>query len=250
MSETPSSNPARLPDPARVDGWRCEIKTIHEEVQSLVWWQEVDRRVAEIVRANDELLHSPGDFPARSREWYRQSAAMCIRRLVDQGSEGPVYSLRLLLEDMKRACEAFNRDAIDSLLDEPGAPQYEREFRDFLVSSMWRRVGDPKPDVDRLYSRHLKDDLKALADKSAPVKAWADKWLAHNSKERPEKVDLSRAQLDECIDCIHDITKRYLATLTGAGYSTLVPTYLGNWYHPFDIIWRAGHGLVAPSRGG
>jgi hypothetical protein len=48
------------------------------------------------------------------------------------------WSLAQLLEDMRRAAEAFGRSEIEGLFDASDAPSYEGELRDSLVKSMWK----------------------------------------------------------------------------------------------------------------
>jgi len=232
--ETTAGHPARLPDPHRVQEWRKYIEVVHQDVCELLWWREAQERFAHFVRSNDHILHGQSDFPKLVRQWYRDATCASIRRLVDQGSEGPVYSLRLLLESMKRFCEAFTRHSVDSLLDEPGAPTYDPMLRTFLVDSLWEQFKDPKEGTDRLFSQNLKTDLARLVQSSGRIKEYADLRIAHHSLyELPTGEGLTWAELNECVDVIHDITKRWIAPLTGAGYSTLLPVFQGNWYDIF-----------------
>jgi hypothetical protein len=53
-----------------------------------------------------------------------------------------VWSFVQLLEDMRRAADAFGRSEIEGLFDASDAPSYEGELRDFLAESMWKNVGD------------------------------------------------------------------------------------------------------------
>ena len=69
------------------------------------------------------------------------SVLCSIKRLVEPYTPGfDVCSLVQLLEDMRRAAEAFGRSEIEGLFDASDAPSYEGELRDFLVESMWKRT--------------------------------------------------------------------------------------------------------------
>jgi hypothetical protein len=81
-----------------------------------------------------------------------------------------VWSLVQLLEDMRRAAEAFGRSEIEGLFDASDAPSYEGELRDFLVESMWKNVGDVDGGADRLRARQIKEDIKGLRDATEDVK--------------------------------------------------------------------------------
>ncbi|HEY2475834.1 MAG TPA: hypothetical protein VGI19_13680 [Candidatus Cybelea sp.] len=71
-----------------------------------------------------------------------------------------VWSFVQLLEDMRRATEAFGaetfgRSEIEGLFDASDAPSHDGELRDFLVESMWKNVGDVDSGADRLRARQI-----------------------------------------------------------------------------------------------
>jgi len=235
MSE---SHPSRQPDPARVARWRSEIEHLRKVVTELVMFRDDFKAFAEIVRGDARILHGASPFPARVKAWYVDSQVMRIRRLVDQGGQGgDVRSLRLVLEDMKRAAEAFNRNSIEELFDRPDSPDYDDEMRNFLVSSMWRNAGDIVNEIDRLYSKQIKDDLKTLAEASDRVKRYADKVVAHDTVEGMVDEHLRFSEISACVDVIQQIAIRYIATLTGAGYSSLSPVAQYDAFDIFRFAW-------------
>ncbi|HEV3156746.1 MAG TPA: hypothetical protein VGZ00_05310 [Candidatus Baltobacteraceae bacterium] len=240
MNETAEGHPWRRPDPERVSKWRADIEHIREAVITLVKHRDDFEALAKIVRGNKRILYGESHYPASVKSWYTHSQVMAIRRLVDQGGDGGnVRSLRLLLEDMRRAAEAFTRGNIEELFDAPEAPEYEQEMREFLVSAMWKNAGDTESNTDRLYTHHIKSDLKALAESSARIKKYADKIIAHdtvevlNEDERPKFSDISA-----CVDVIEGITMRYVSTLTGYGYSSLSPVPQYDTHDIFRFAWK------------
>ena len=137
-----------------------------------------------------------------------------MRRLVEAYTPGfDVWSLVQLLEDMRRAAEAFGRSEIEGLFDASDAPSYEGELRDFLVESMWKNVGDVDSGADRLRARQIKEDIKGLRDATEDVKRYADLVVAHNAREKPAPVAFS--VISSATDEIARIAKRYTAALTG-----------------------------------
>ncbi len=230
----------RRPDPDRVARWRSEIEHLRLVVTELVIFRDDFDAFAEMVRGDVRILHGSSPFPVRVRAWYVDSQVMRIRRLVDQGGQGgQVRSLRLLLEDMKRAAEAFNRQNIEELFDAPDAPDYNDEARDFLVFSMWRNAGDVENNADRLYAKQIRLDLKTLAEASDRVKRHADKVVAHDAVEGLSADErLKFSELSACVDAIEEITVRYIATLTGAGYSTLSATAQYDEFDIFRFAWK------------
>jgi hypothetical protein len=228
----------RRPDPARVEGWREAIKAIGCEVTYLEWFRDEFARVDQIVRGNPRVLHAESYFTAHVKRWYAESQAMRIRRLVEPYTPGfDVWSLLQLLEDMRRAAEAFGKSEIESLFDTNDSVSYEREIRDFLVESMWKNVGDVDSGADRLRARHIKEDIKGLRDATEDVKRYADLVIAHNSREKPAPAAFST--ISSATDEIVRIAKRYTATLTGASMISFAPVDQFNWYDVFHFPWIA-----------
>jgi hypothetical protein len=59
-----------------------------------------------------------------------------------------------LLEDMRRAAEAFGRSEIGGLFDASDAPSYEGEIQDLLVESMWKNVGEAESPIKMIRLGH------------------------------------------------------------------------------------------------
>lgn len=142
-----------------------------------------------------------------------------------------------LLEDMRRAAEAFGRSEIEGLFDASDAPSYEGELRDFLVESMWRNVGDVDVGADRLRARQIKEDIKGLRDATEDVKRYADLVVAHNAREKPAPVAFS--VISSATDEIVRIAKRYTAALAGASMLSFALVDQFNWYDVFHFPWIA-----------
>lgn len=150
-----------------------------------------------------------------------------------------VWSLVQLLEDMRRAAEAFGRSEIEGLFDASRAPSYEGELRDFLVESMWKNVGDVDSSADRLRARQIKEDIKGLRDATEDVKRYADLVIAHNTRQKPAPMPFS--VVSSATDEVVRIAKRYTATLTGASMLSFAPVDQFNWYDVVSLpVDRAG----------
>ena len=236
MDEQPHGN--RRPDPARVEGWREAVQALTPEITCLEWFRDEFARVERIVRGNPRVLRAKSYFPAHVKQWYAESQAMRIRRLVEPYTPGfDVWSLLQLLEDMRRAAEAFGRSEIEGLFDASDAPSYEDELRDFLVESMWKNVGDVDSGANRLRARQIKEDIKGLRDATEDVKRYADLVVAHNAREKPAPVAFS--VISSATDEIVRLAKRYTATLTGASMLSFAPVDQFNWYDVFHFPWIA-----------
>ncbi|HEY2475811.1 MAG TPA: hypothetical protein VGI19_13560 [Candidatus Cybelea sp.] len=229
-------HPNRRPDPARVEAWRQAVRALNAEVTNLEWFRDEFARVERIVRENPRILNAESYFPAHVKRWYSESQVMRIRRLVEPLTSGfEVWSLLQLLEDMRRAAEAFTRSEIEGLFDADDAPEYPEDLRDFLVESMWKNVGDIKDGADRLRARHIKEDIKNLHDATDELKRYADLMLAHNAKEKPASPPFTA--VSAATDEIVRIAKRYTATLTGDSMISFSPVDQFNWYDVFHMPW-------------
>ena len=244
MSDAEYVHPNLRPDPARVQRWRDDVEHLRGEIMMLVMFRDDFAKFEKIVRGNARFMQAASSFPARVKQWYIDSQIMRIRRILEGKTErNDVRSLRLLLEDMRRACAAFTRDSIEELFDAEGAPDYDAEMRDFLVSSMWSNVGDVVKNEDRLYAKQIKGHLAALEEASRRIINYADKIVAHDTvagvadADRPEFIEIAA-----CIDVVEEIAKHYIAALTGAGYSSLSPVAQYDEFDVFRFPWLPGDG--------
>lgn len=237
MTET--IHPNLRPDRERVARWRSEIEHLKTQIMTLVMFRDDFARFEKIVKGNERIMRAASPFPARVKQWYIDSQAMRIRRLLEaKGERNDVHSLRILLEDMRRTCAAFTRGSIEELFDEDDAPDYGPEERDFLVSSMWRNVGDVANDEDRLYSKQIKEHLTQLADASMRIINYADKVIAHDTVAGVPSEELPKfSEISGCVDVIERIAKHYIVALTGAGYSSLSPIAQYDELDVFRFTW-------------
>jgi hypothetical protein len=244
MSDDEHVHPNRRPDPARVQRWRDDVKHLRGEIMTLVMFRDDFAKFEKIVRGNARIMQAASPFPARVKQWYIDSQVMRIRRILEGKTErNDVRSLRLLLEDMRRACAAFTRDSIEELFDAEGAPDYDAEMRDFLVSSMWSNVGDVIKNEDRLYAKQIKGHLAALEEASRRIINYTDKIVAHDTIAGLADADRLRfTELADCINFVEDIAKHYIAALTGAGYSSLSPVAQYDEFDVFRFPWLPGNG--------
>jgi hypothetical protein len=231
----PESHANRRPSPERVEGWRDAIRALTPEITRLEWFRDEFARIENIVRGNTRILNAASYFPAHVKRWYSDSQVMRIRRLVEPYVPGfEVWSLLQLLEDMRRAAEAFTRSEIEGLFDADDVPNYPEELKDVLVESMWSSVGDTDKG-DRLRARQIKDDIESLREVTDGLKRYADLDLAHNAKEKLAPPAFS--SISSATDEIVRIAKRYTATLTGASMISFAPVDQFNWYDVFHFPW-------------
>jgi hypothetical protein len=242
MGDVSGADP-RKPDPDRVAGWREAMSALEPEIRNLEWYRDEMSRLIEIVRANRKITAAESYFPEHVMRWYLESQCMRVRRITESDSPGhDVWSLRLILEDMRRAAEAFTKGNVRELFDETAGRRYEPEFEDFLVESMWRVVGDVDKNADRLRPKQIKEDLKLLADATDSIKAFATKVLAHYTKEGVGIPIPSWGPIASATDVIVEIAKRYYATLIGPAMLSFAPHDQFDWYDVFRFAWKPSQG--------
>jgi hypothetical protein len=233
------THPNLRPDSARVQRWREEIEHLRVQIMTLVMFRDDFAKFEKTVRGNARIMGAASPFPARVKQWYIDAQVMRIRRILEGKSErNDVHSLRLLLEDMRRACAAFTRGSIEELFDAEDAPAHDPEMRDFLVSSMWRNVGDVAKNEDRLYAKHIKGHLALLDESSRRIVNYADKIVAHDTVQGVAPEDVPKfTEIAECIGVIEEVAKHYIAALTGAGYGSLSPVAQYDEFDVFRFPW-------------
>lgn len=102
-----------------------------------------------------------------------------------------------------------------------------REFE-----SLWGQ-GASQADPERVAA-----DLEKLQAAVDPVKEFADKHVAHLDHTPVDEVP-SFEELDQAINTLGDLFKRYYRAVTGVSGSITL-TIIDNWMAPFRVAWLPG----------
>ena len=213
--------------------WQKTIELARQDVMDLLWQREQMKRFELIVRSNPRVLSF--QFPADVRSWFSVWAAMVIRRHVDRGQN--VYSLRALLESMLQEPHNFTRETIASIATGPKMPTYTNDMATFLTDSMWKQIAAPCG--QHLNTELVKADLDSIIQISKKIVVFVNKRIAHHDRDAlPQKGLPNYDDLDTCIHRFEEVAIRWTSALTGAGYSTLLPTEQFDWWELFEFPWR------------
>jgi hypothetical protein len=80
------------------------------------------------------------------------------------------------------------------------------------------------------------DDLASLRVLAQGVETWGDKRVAHHDAG-PEPVTPTFAELDQTLDAISELLKKYYAFVTADAIAYTTPTIQHNWKRVFDLAW-------------
>ncbi len=84
-------------------------------------------------------------------------------------------------------------------------------------------------------------DRTSLRNVAQRIRDFVSKRLAHLTKHGQDEVaELTYPEINLCIDEFERVAKKYIALLTGAGYSSLNPTDQFDWYSIFRFPWYQG----------
>ncbi len=203
------------------DGW---LETIKSDVTNLSVYRHVFWEVQNIIEANPKI-----QLPSTFYDWmgsvYAAYATIGLRRQIDKDDR--TISFRRLLEEAKSRPEVISRDSYVALYKDPVIRQRvaDEEFDKF--------AGSGKPHIDPAM---LQEDASRLIKKIESVKGYADKRIAHYDKEGPAKLP-TYGDLDECLDLVEDLLRKYLAVFRAQAYGQILPVWQYDWKQIFRHTW-------------
>jgi hypothetical protein len=156
-----------------------------------------------------------------------------VRRQADRDPR--TRSLRVLICEMRDNAELFTRDYFVGLLGD----QTDNELMVQRAHEGFDRFAGTG---DHLDPRIPTADIDSLDRDATLVKGFVDQHLAHTQAEPNVRIP-TFAELDEAIDSVGEMFKKYAATLTGAAWLMLdEPTFQYDWKAVFRVPWIASDG--------
>lgn len=206
--------------------WLYDLKL---NVIKLRKYQRIYRELKDIIGAN-EALHVPSAFYDYFSDTYVTYISLAIRRLTDDSPD--CTSLFRFLKRIKGDPSVVSRQRYKALYPKtkPTNPLEEHiagmpdQAYDALVGK-----GNLQPDASDIQA-----ELDTLQGKTAAIVALADKKIAHSIGE-PKKVP-KYADVDDAIEYISDLIKRYLA-LFHATTNNLDVVFVHDWKNIFRVPW-------------
>ncbi len=229
--------PEELTDDERFTTW-CEwFETIHQDVRVLFSNRKFFREIEAIIEASPKR-RKLAPFYIRMGRLYGDATLMGIRRQLDR-REDSVSLARLLAEihnwpsilSRERYMSRYKRRSSGLTLAIP-EPVASEEF-DLLV-----RQG--KPYVD---STVVKADLAELQSKTAKLKEFATKRLAHMDEEVARfdswyfRSTVSFQEIDDSLDLLRRLLLRYFRFFSSDYFLDLEPIWTHDWKAIFGEPW-------------
>lgn len=204
--------------------WEGWLEIIYTDIQELVIRRHIFWEVQKIIRANPRI-QKPSSYYTWMGSVYAAAASIGVRRQIDNGRH--VVSFYRLLLEIQRKPGVLSRKRYVSLYKEPliEVRVADRHFDRF--------AGRGKPHVEL---RMIKKDIADLTAITSKIKDYANERVAHFGKKGPTVVPTYK-DLDECIDFLGNLLKKYWALFSAESIIDLLPTWQYDWKEIFREPW-------------
>lgn len=202
------------------------------------WFNELDRtflylntqrdffwRVQEIIRHNPTLTAEGNHFFEFMKGWYESHIVLAIRRLADP--HRATRSYLKFLEKVQRNHHVITRERYKQTFV---GNFYTEDKADRAFDSL---AGNGK---DCLKQEDVEKDKQLLIAKSRIIMDYVNGRAAHFNPNQPAP-DLNHTHVDEALQTISDIHKKYHLIFKGSGLATTSPRILYDWEAIFRIPW-------------
>jgi hypothetical protein len=191
-----------------------------------------------LFREFQQILENNADLPDNNHfflwmyENYIYTASIGVRRLVDRSPKTEslfnlliAFNSNLYLLSRERYVAEFVKN---SGFSEKEANMFFNQFR-----------GEDNKGVDFV---ELRRDIAVLLNKYRRLKGYVNKIIAHAEQDAFAKLDKlgelpTIRDLDDCIDYIEALLKKYYAIYYQGSFETLVPKFQYPWKDIFKIAW-------------
>lgn len=221
----------------RIEKWRRWLdKPIKNGVITLHHHRQIWREIGDIIKENGNLPDSV--FWQYHRDLYGITQAIAIRRQADLHPD--VASLAKLLAEVRDDPERVTPAFWLSLWDDPADAAFARRQWD---KNYGGEVGD------HLDPAIPAADYEELMVAATSAKDYVDKHVAH-ADQRPVAAGttVTLAQIDNTIDVLGKLFRRYYALFTAADMYTLEPIIQHDWKAVFRVQWLPDKELPEPVR--
>lgn len=229
--------------------WRRWLDRIYNDVLGLVLKREIYRQVGKIIDQNPRI-QLESSFYSWMSEVYAAAMAIGVRRQLDRDSRS--ISMQNLLREIRQCPGALSRSSYVA------HARRDPYLRDALHRQFDRLAGARQPHISL---RAIATDLTTLERKLERISFWVNKRIAHSGRRGPSRPP-TFAELNECVDLLVELAKRFLLLLRCRSYSFDI-TWQFDWTQIFRHPWievehaEAGHrvestpanaGIAPPSR--
>jgi AbiU2 len=208
--------------------WKEQLDTIRRQTYRAHHYRNLWRGLGEIIE-NANLPDSA--FFGALRDWYADSQVSSIRRQLDTGRKS--ISLRNLLEDIARNPTVASRERhVAVWLEDDANPRVEHDANtnfDRLAGGQGRT---------HMHAAVVRADIEELQAAGAVAERYAHEVVAHTAITPTHEIP-TYADLNDAIDQIGALVKKYSSLLEASIVAQLEPEILGDWRAPFRQPWIA-----------
>lgn len=227
---------ARVAGRGKYDKWRRWLDGTDDETNGKITNEVIAmharrtpwREITELEKGDG--LPSPGAY---WWEWvvdcYVVTQSIAIRRQLDQGPNA--LSLGRMLREM---------------VDHPGVVTRELwlsnwstqndEHQAWIANKQWDENFAGKADPDVLDPDRVAADLQALVDGGAKMRGYVNRHIAHVDR-RGSKTLPTYGDIDEAVDFIGSLFRRYYGLMMAASWTQLEPSFQHDWAAPLRTAW-------------
>lgn len=204
--------------------WNKWLDAIYNDVQGLLVDRYIYQEVQKIIRANPKI-QVESSFYEWMRNVYATSAVIGVRRQLDKDKKS--ISFMRLLEEIRNKPEIISRKRYISLYSNSVLP------KDFAHHDFDRLFGK-----DRAYinPKMVGKDMDLLNMKTEKIKKFANKRIAHFDKSDFKNLP-TYAELNECLDYLEKLLKKYLSIFRAEAHIKIVPVWQYDWKQIFKYPW-------------
>lgn len=208
---------------SKFNKWYRWFDRVYLDVTNLSRYRAIFWEVQDIIRKNQQI-HKPSSFYEFLGQSYVAYAVMGIRRQLKFHPDS--ISFARLLDEIVETPQVLSRHRF--------VQHYKGTAIEHLADSDFDRfAGDAKDHVD---PQLVHADLRLLLEKGKSLEDYADKRIAHIDKRKPRTVP-TFDQVDECVDFIEDLTKKYFLLIRCEALLSVLPTHLNDWKSIFYEPW-------------
>lgn len=207
----------------RFHKWNKCFDVIYREITSLSVNRNIFWEVQEIIN-NNPKIQKASSFYEFLGSVYVHSALMGVRRQIKIGKDS--ISFARLLKEICDTPEVLSRTRFVALYR--GSTVQHSADGDFD-----KFAGKGGSHVD---PRLVNADLQALKGKAKKCEKYADRRVAHFDKRAMKNIPVFR-DLDDCIDFLEGLVKKYYLLFRGASLLSVLPVWQYDWKAIFRERW-------------
>lgn len=211
--------------------WNDWVQVIENDVINLLASQHIFWEVQKIIKANPKI-HLASSFYEWMGPVYAVFQSIGLRRQVDPTKD--TISFRRLLEEIARRPDAITRERYIALYEDP---VIRRHVEDMAFDKF---AGVGKPHIN---PEMVRKDCKQLIKKIEGMKDYVDRRVAHFAERGPTRLP-TYGDVDDCLEFVEDLLKKYLAVIRADVRRQILPTWQYDWKQIFRHPW------IPPESGG